>query len=135
MSDGCGRQWVRNEEAPRLLTDGGEHVEEGGRGLGPIPGAGDPAGGAALQEAVKSGRNGRGTIFVWAAGNGGKKGDNSNYDGFANRRETIAVTAFTNFDEPAPYAEGGANVLVAAPSSGGSLAVMRCGLASSTPSR
>jgi hypothetical protein len=34
--------------APRLLTDGGEHVEEGRCRLGAIPGADDPVGGATL---------------------------------------------------------------------------------------
>src|SRR5918911_1221949 len=38
-------------ETPRVLAEGGEHVEEGRRGLGAIPGTDEPAGGAALLEA------------------------------------------------------------------------------------
>ena len=36
---------------PGLLTDGGEHIEEGWHRLGSIPGADDPAGGTALLDA------------------------------------------------------------------------------------
>jgi subtilisin family serine protease len=46
----------------------------------------------ALAAAVQSGRGGRGTVFVWAAGNGGDL-DNCNFDGFASSRYTLAVGA------------------------------------------
>lgn len=62
---------------------------------------------------------GAGTIFVWAAGNGGEIGDNSNYDGFANLPETIAVGAISDLGVKASYSEPGANLIVSAPSSGG----------------
>ncbi len=35
---------------------------------------------AAMTEAITNGRNGKGTIYVWAGGNGGAR-DNVNYDG------------------------------------------------------
>lgn len=35
----------------------------------------------ALQRGIREGRSGRGSIFVWASGNGGKSGDNCNCDG------------------------------------------------------
>ncbi|MBL9132602.1 MAG: S8 family serine peptidase, partial [Verrucomicrobiaceae bacterium] len=38
---------------------------------------------AAMQDAVTNGRGGKGTIFLWAAGNGNQTGDDSNYDGWA----------------------------------------------------
>ena len=74
---------------------------------------------AAIDEATGRGRGGLGQIFVWAGGNGGES-DNSNLDGYASLRQTIAVTASTNMGGAAYYAEEGANLLVNAPSSGGS---------------
>lgn len=73
---------------------------------------------AAVEHAILHGRNGLGAIFVWAAGNGGST-DNSNLDGYANLRYTIAVSSTTNTGQLASYAEPGANILVNAPSSGG----------------
>lgn len=74
---------------------------------------------AAMKSAVKSGRNGKGNIYVWAGGNGNEISDNSNFDGYANSRYTIAVAASTNENLQAYYSEPGANLLVNAPSSGG----------------
>jgi kexin len=74
----------------------------------------------ALANGVSSGRNGLGNIYVWAGGNG-EDFDNSNYDGYANSRYTIAVAASTNDGDRAYYSEKGANILVNAPSGGGSL--------------
>lgn len=37
------------------------------------------------------GRGGLGSVFVWAAGNGGHNGDNCNSDGYTLARETISV--------------------------------------------
>ncbi|GAB6042974.1 S8 family peptidase [Endothiovibrio diazotrophicus] len=73
---------------------------------------------SAMQQAIRDGRGGLGQIFVWAGGNGGTD-DNSNLDGYANLRYTIAVTASTDQGDAAGYAEEGANLLVNAPSSGG----------------
>ena len=75
---------------------------------------------AALANGVAAGRGGKGSIYVWAAGNGLEANDNSNYDGYANSRYTIAVTAVDNTGNQAWYAEPGANILVAAPSNGDS---------------
>ncbi len=80
---------------------------------------------AALLSGVTNGRGGKGSIFVWAGGNGGTA-DNSNYDGYANSRFVIAVAATKNNanGSRASYSEKGANLLVNAPSSGGSLSVV-----------
>ena len=40
---------------------------------------------------IIQGRNGKGSIYVWAAGNGGKKYDSCAADGFVNNIYTIAV--------------------------------------------
>ncbi len=69
----------------------------------------------ALENGVTNGRGGLGSIYVWAGGNG-YDSDNSNYDGYANSRYTIAVAASTNDGDRADYSEKGANILVNAPS-------------------
>ncbi|GAB1605312.1 PC3-like endoprotease variant B [Argonauta hians] len=45
----------------------------------------------ALQTGVQQGRNGLGSIYVWAAGNGGNRFDDCNADGYVGSIETIAV--------------------------------------------
>jgi len=83
---------------------------------------------AALANAVRTGRGGLGSIYVWAAGNGLDAGDNSNYDGYANSRFTIAVSAVDHRGRQSWYSEPGANILVAVPSDGGSLTTQACGI-------
>jgi len=78
---------------------------------------------AALRNGVATGRGGLGSIYVWAAGNGLGANDNVNYDGWANSRYTIAVSAIDNRGVQAPYSEPGAPILVAAPSSGSSVGI------------
>ncbi len=78
---------------------------------------------AALANAVQTGRGGLGTIFVWAGGNGGDVGDNSNYDGYANSIYTIAVGALADDGHRSYYSEPGANLVVCAPSNGGTLGI------------
>ncbi len=85
-------------------------------------GAGGPGelGQAALLDAVTTGRGGLGTVFVWAAGNGNQSGDDSNYDGWAASPYALAVAAVTDSGVQSYYSEPGSNILVCAPSSGGS---------------
>ncbi|XP_034048082.1 proprotein convertase subtilisin/kexin type 5 [Thalassophryne amazonica] len=47
----------------------------------------------ALQDGVKKGRNGRGSIFVWAAGNGGQTGDHCSCDGYSSSIYTISISS------------------------------------------
>ena len=72
-----------------------------------------------LDRATTLGRNGKGTIFVWASGNGGPD-DNVNSDGFSNSIYTIAVAAITNTGVATYYSEFGSCILTCAPSNGGS---------------
>lgn len=74
---------------------------------------------AAMEDAVKNGRDGMGTVFLWAAGNGNVTGDDSNYDGWANSPHAIAVSAINEKGRASYYSEPGANILVCAPSSSG----------------
>ena len=73
---------------------------------------------AAMENDALLGRNGLGNIITWAAGNGLTDDDDSNYDGYANLRYTIAVTAVSHNGDQSYYAEPGANILVASPSNG-----------------
>ena len=77
-----------------------------------------PLAAAKLLDGVTNGRGGLGTIFVWAAGNGKVENDNVNYDGWANSRFTIAVSAIDHNGVQSSYSEPGAPILVAAHSSG-----------------
>ena len=79
---------------------------------------------AALKYATDFGRDGRGSIITFAGGNGRANDDNSNYDGYANSIYTIAVAAMDSDGLQSWYSESGANLIVAAPSSGGPLGVM-----------
>jgi subtilisin-like proprotein convertase family protein len=71
---------------------------------------------AALQNGVNTGRGGRGSIFVWAAGNGGAALDNAGYDSYNGSIYTISVGALTDLGTKADYSERGACLIVAAPS-------------------
>ena len=73
---------------------------------------------AELEDDALNGRGGLGNIITWAAGNGLASNDDSNLDGYANSRYTIAVTAVHDRGSQSWYAEPGANILVAAPSDG-----------------
>ena len=78
---------------------------------------------AGLEDGVTNGRNGLGSIYIWAAGNGLANNDNVNYDGYANLRFTIAVGAVDHNGIQAWYSEPGAAMLVTAPSSGDGVGV------------
>ncbi|HPF98514.1 MAG TPA: S8 family serine peptidase [Kiritimatiellia bacterium] len=73
---------------------------------------------AALSNGVHNGRGGKGTIYLWAGGNGLQYNDNVNYDGYANSVYTIAIAALDNTGGQSYYSEPGACLLVTAPSSG-----------------
>ncbi|MCC6675978.1 MAG: S8 family serine peptidase [Phycisphaerales bacterium] len=72
---------------------------------------------AAIRDAVLTGRDGRGVVFVWAAGNGGTR-DRVEYDPYASSRYTIAVGAVGDQDRRASYNESGSSMFVVAHSDG-----------------
>ena len=71
-----------------------------------------------LKEGLRTGRGGKGIVYVWAAGNGGNTVDMSNYDGFASQEGVMAVAAIGNTGKFASYSEFGSNIWIAAPSMG-----------------
>ena len=44
-----------------------------------------------IETVLFQGRGGKGTIYVWASGNGGIHGDNCNCDGYTSNMHTIAI--------------------------------------------
>ncbi|KAJ3300535.1 Proprotein convertase subtilisin/kexin type 7 [Borealophlyctis nickersoniae] len=78
---------------------------------------------AAMAEGVLSGRNGRGSIYVFAAGNGGYDGDNCNFDGYANSIYTIAIGAITSAGIMPSYGEQCSAHLAVAYSGGNGLGI------------
>ncbi|WP_083883620.1 S8 family serine peptidase [Spirulina subsalsa] len=81
-------------------------------------GAPDPLTQMVLYNGINQGRNGLGSIFVWAGGNGGQQDDGVNFDGYANSRYVIPVAAITREGVQAVYSESGAPLLISAYSSG-----------------
>ena len=73
---------------------------------------------AALANAATAGRGGKGSIYVWAAGNGRAEGDRADYDAYASSPYTIAVGAIDHRGDQAYYSESGACLCCVAPSSG-----------------
>lgn len=74
----------------------------------------------ARRQAAETGRGGKGTIFVWAAGNGREGGEQGQKDGYANSMFVTTVAGVNNKGTLAKYSEGGSHVVVSAPTSGGS---------------
>lgn len=89
---------------------------------GRIAGIG-PQAQAALRQGFQTGRNGLGSIYVWAGGNGGNRQDNVNYDAYANSRYTIAIGALDQNGVRASYSEPGAPLIVTAYSQGSGIAI------------
>lgn len=66
----------------------------------------------AFYDGVTKGRGGKGSIYVWAAGNGGLR-DNCNADGYVNSIYTIPITSVGADGKAADYAEVCAPVFAA----------------------
>ncbi|PJK27360.1 S8 family serine peptidase, partial [Minwuia thermotolerans] len=73
----------------------------------------------ALEEAVATGRDGLGTVWVFAAGNSRADGDDVNYHNFQNSRFTIAVAAAEDDGDITFYSTPGAAVITTAPVAAG----------------
>ncbi|XP_041981078.1 furin-like protease 1 isoform X2 [Aricia agestis] len=72
----------------------------------------------AFIEGVTKGRNGKGSIFVWASGNGGREHDNCNCDGYTNSIWTLSISSATERGEVPWYSEMCSSTLAATYSSG-----------------
>ncbi|MDR2033715.1 MAG: S8 family serine peptidase [Helicobacteraceae bacterium] len=68
----------------------------------------------AIIEGAKSGRGGKGTIYVFAAGNDRRHNANGNYDSAQSLFESISVAALASDGKYTAYSNKGANLLVSA---------------------
>ena len=71
---------------------------------------------AGVQTGITDGFGGKGILYVWAAGNGGRRGDYSNLDEYANYYAVTAACAVNHLDVRSSYSEPGSNLWVCAPS-------------------
>jgi furin len=53
----------------------------------------------AFIDGVTKGRGGKGSIFIWASGNGGREQDNCNCDGYTNSIWTLSISSATENGE------------------------------------
>ncbi|KAK2808118.1 hypothetical protein FQN50_005036 [Emmonsiellopsis sp. PD_5] len=77
----------------------------------------------AMVNGVQKGRDGKGSIFVFAAGNGATHQDNCNFDGYTNSIYSVTVGAIDREDNHPYYSEWCSAQLVVTYSSGGSDAI------------
>jgi subtilisin family serine protease len=69
----------------------------------------------AVEYAAEKGRDGKGCVICWAAGNGN---ESVSWDGYASHPEVLAVAACTADGQRAPYSDYGPEVRICAPGGG-----------------
>ncbi|ESO01183.1 hypothetical protein HELRODRAFT_82350, partial [Helobdella robusta] len=74
----------------------------------------------AFEDGILKGRNGLGSIFVWASGNGGQLGDDCNCDGYTNLIYTLSISGVSENGNVPWYSEACSSALASAYSSGNS---------------
>ena len=74
----------------------------------------------AFLQGITQGRGGKGSIFVWASGNGGRDYDNCNCDGYTNSIWTLSVSSATENGLIPWYSEACSSTLATTYSSGSS---------------
>lgn len=72
---------------------------------------------SAIEQGIKLGRDGKGNIYIFSAGNDGWLGGDVNYNPFANSRYTIAVGAIDHKGAQSWYSEPSASLFISAYSS------------------
>lgn len=72
----------------------------------------------AFIDGITKGRNGLGSIFVWASGNGGREHDNCNCDGYTNSIWTLSISSATENGLVPWYSEACSSTLATTYSSG-----------------
>ena len=72
----------------------------------------------AFERGAKEGRGGKGNIFVWASGNGGRYDDNCNCDGYTNSIYTVSISSTSEKEEIPWYSEQCVSTIASTYSSG-----------------
>uniref|UniRef100_A0A914ZFZ0 P/Homo B domain-containing protein n=1 Tax=Panagrolaimus superbus TaxID=310955 RepID=A0A914ZFZ0_9BILA len=72
----------------------------------------------AFERGITYGRGGKGSIFIWASGNGGKDADSCNCDGYTNSIYTLSISSATEKGNIPWYSEACSSTLATAYSSG-----------------
>ncbi|CAB3408784.1 unnamed protein product [Caenorhabditis bovis] len=72
----------------------------------------------AFERGITMGRKGKGSIFVWASGNGGKDMDSCNCDGYTNSIYTLSISSATEHGNIPWYSEACSSTLATTYSSG-----------------
>ena len=72
----------------------------------------------AFLDGIIRGRNGLGSIYVWASGNGGRRSDNCNCDGYTNSIHTLSISSATQAGTKPWYLEECSSTLATTYSSG-----------------
>jgi len=72
----------------------------------------------AFFDGINTGRGGKGSIFVWASGNGGRDGDSCNCDGYTNSIYTLSISSATENGNIPWYSEACSSTLATTYSSG-----------------
>ncbi|KAH9479765.1 Protease KEX1 [Psilocybe cubensis] len=72
----------------------------------------------AVVKGINEGRDGKGSVFVFASGNGGIGEDQCNYDGYTNSIYSVTVSAIDHTGKKPAYSEACAANMIAAYSSG-----------------
>ncbi|CAG2222110.1 FURIN [Mytilus edulis] len=110
-----GRRGLTDSEEAQALNHHINEIDIYSNSWGPTEGYGFFGPGVLTNEAltagVQNGRNGKGAIYVWAAGNGGTT-DNCNADGYVNSIYTVAITS-VQLGQNAYYSEVCAPALAA----------------------
>ncbi len=69
----------------------------------------------AIEKGLREGANGKGTVYVWSAGNGRRIQASANYDGYGNHYGGMSICALNRQRQITAYSEPGANLWVCAP--------------------
>ncbi|MCP5510418.1 MAG: S8 family serine peptidase [Leptospiraceae bacterium] len=97
----------------------------------------------AIEDGYTNGRNSKGIVYLWAAGNGANpyyfrnsslKYDNSNLDGQANFHGVLSICGIGNDGKKAFYSEEGANLWVCGHTQGNTTSAMTTAISTTDPS-
>ncbi|XP_049276477.1 furin-like protease 1 isoform X2 [Anopheles funestus] len=107
----------------RSLGHNSQHIDIYSASWGPdddgktVDGPGELATRAFI-EGVRNGRGGKGSIFIWASGNGGREHDNCNCDGYTNSIWTLSISSTSEEGQVPWFSEMCSSTLATTYSSG-----------------